>query len=228
MKITDRISFIGLNLLFERILVIADPHIGLEEALHRRGVLLPSTQSAELVKEISKVPKNSYDEVVIAGDLKHEFGTILSQEWKDITTLLDFFGSKNITAVKGNHDILLDPVLKKRGLNVVPWVKRKEVLITHGDREPDNLKGVKTIIMGHEHPAIRISDGPRSEIFKAFIMTTYKRRRLIVMPSINPLIGGSDFLTSRHMSPLLKNKPARVFVVEDKVYDFGTLPRQLP
>src|SRR3989344_6353736 len=42
-----------------------------------------------------------------------------------------------------------------------------KILCLHGDKIPSKelLEGISTIIIGHEHPAVSIKDGPRAELF---------------------------------------------------------------
>ena len=83
-----------------------------------------------------------------------------------------------------------------------------------------------TIIIGHEHPAISISKNSRSETFKCFLIGKYKNKNLIVMPSFNILIEGSNILKEKLLSPFLKKSNLddfEIYVVADKIYNFGKL-----
>ena len=87
------------------------------------------------------------------------------------------------------------------------------------------LKGVSTIIIGHEHPAVSIKDGPRTETFKAFLVGKWKKYNLIAQPSFNLVTEGTDVLKQQVLSPFLKNnlKNFNVIIVGDKLYEFGKL-----
>ena len=62
----------------------------------------------------------------------------------------------------------------------------------------------------------------RFEKFKCFLKGKYKNKLLIVQPSFNLLTIGTDILKQRLQSPFLKDiKDFEVFIVEDKIYDFG-------
>ena len=103
--------------------------------------------------------------------------------------------------------------------------KNKKILVIHGDKIPSEslLKEAKAIIIGHEHPAVSIQDGPRTELFKCFLAGKYKGKSLIAMPSFNLVTEGTDIMKERLLSPLLKQnlKDFRVFAVADRVYGFG-------
>jgi len=49
---------------------------------------------------------------------------------------------------------------------------------------------------------------------------------LIVTPSCNMLIEGTDILKDKLLSPYLKNiEDFEVFIIEDKIYDFGKIKK---
>lgn len=230
MRILPNMEIADLALYFNSTLVIADVHIGYEEALNKQGVLVPRLQFEEMVKRIERifdVLKNErIERVVVNGDLKHEFGTISEQEWRNTLKFLDLLSKhcKEIILVKGNHDNILGPIARKRNVKVVDCFEAGDVLITHGKKIP-SIKNCKTIIIGHEHPAISLKEGPRVEKFKCFLKGRYKGKNLIVQPSFNTIIEGTDILKDRIMSPFLRQNldSFDVYVVEDKVYEFGKL-----
>ena len=85
------------------------------------------------------------------------------------------------------------------------------------------LEGVSTIIIGHEHPAVSIKEGPRAELFKAFLTGKWKRYNVIAQPSFNLVVEGTDILKEEVLSPFLKNNLGdfEAIVVADKLYGFG-------
>ena len=94
-----------------------------------------------------------------------------------------------------------------------------------GDEIPNKelLKDVSTIIIGHEHPAVSIKEGPRAELFKAFLVGKWKKYNLIAQPSFNLVVEGTDVLKEKVLSPFLKNnlRNLNAVVVGDKLYGFG-------
>ncbi len=208
-------------------LIIADTHIGFEEYLNKTGVMVPRFQLKELKKRLLEILESvDAEQVVINGDLKHEFGTISRQEWRDTLDFLDFLMGRvgRVVLVKGNHDTILGPIARKRGLEIVNEWKADNVLVMHGDKEAKNLKGVKTIIIGHEHPAIMLREKNRRELFKCFLKGTYRGRTLIVMPSFNLVTEGTNIQSSRLLSPLIRNiDEFEVYAVADGIYPLGRL-----
>ena len=232
MKILPNIDIVDLSLYVDSTLVIADVHIGYEEALNKQGVLVPRLQFEEIVKRIELIfgllKNKQIKTIVINGDLKHEFGTISEQEWRNTLKFIDLLSRhcKEIILIKGNHDNILGPIAGKRGVKVVDSFEAGDVLITHGNRIP-SIKNCKTIIIGHEHPAVSLKEGPRVERFKCFLKGRYKGKNLIVQPSFNTIIEGTDILKDKVMSPFLRQNLDNfdVYIVEDKVYEFGKVKR---
>jgi len=222
MEISNNIEIINLALWLkkEKILVISDLHLGYEEVLHKKGVLVPRFQINEVIDNLKIILKNvKPSKIIINGDLKHEFGKVLRQEWKDVLILLDYLqkNCKKIIIVKGNHDKIIEPIAKKRGIEVVNQYLTKDTLIIHGDKIVETE--AKRIIIGHEHPAITIKEKSKSEKYKCFLQS----KELIVMPSFNPIIEGTDILKEKLISPYLTNLANfNVFVVsKNEMFDFG-------
>jgi len=248
MKILPNIEIVDLALYFEDTLVIADVHIGYEEALNRQGVMVPRLQFEEIASRMSNIFRllkgKRIKSIVINGDLKHEFGTISEQEWRNTLKFLDLLAKhcSETILIKGNHDTILGPIARKRNVRVWDYLivepahkesingkksNKNKILVAHGDKLPDKetLKEVSTIIIGHEHPAVSIKEGPRVESFKCFLKGKYKGKNLIVQPSFNSMIQGTDILRDKILSPFLRQNLDNfdVYVVEDKIYGFGKL-----
>ncbi|MBS3140204.1 metallophosphoesterase [Candidatus Woesearchaeota archaeon] len=120
MLISRNIEIIETALLINKeILVINDLHLGYEEALHIKGILVPRFQLEEIMNIMARIltaakPKK----IIINGDLKHEFGTVLRQEWMEVLQFFDFLLKKcpEIIVIKGNHDQIIKPIAEKRGV----------------------------------------------------------------------------------------------------------------
>lgn len=226
MEISPGIEIIQTSLWIKesRVLIINDLHIGYEEALHHKGVLVPKHQLDEIIKIMEEIllkvkPKT----IVINGDLKHEFGRVLRQEWREVLQFLDFILQRcdEVIIIKGNHDPIIAPIADKMGVRVVAEYKIGEILIIHGDELVDT--DAKIIIIGHEHSAITIRQGSKWEKFKCFLKGKWDGKQLIAIPSFNPLLEGTDILKEMVISPFLKKmENFSVFIVnKGEVFDFG-------
>ncbi len=231
MEILPSMGMVDTALYFSSTLIIADVHIGYEEALNKQGILVPRVQFGDMVKRMEAIfavlKGKKIKSIIVNGDLKHEFGTISEQEWRNTLKFLDLLAKhcNDIILIKGNHDTILGPIAKKRNVKVVDCHIVDAVLIAHGDKTPskDTLKGIKTIVIGHEHPAVSLKEGARIEKVKCFLKGRYKGRSLIVQPSFNTLVPGTDILRDEILSPYLRQNldNFEVYVVEDKIYEFG-------
>ncbi|HIK01951.1 TPA: metallophosphoesterase [archaeon] len=230
MKLTKNIEIKGLvlHLPEHRAAVISDLQLGYEENLISQGVLVPFTQFEDTTTRLAKdLGELELDTIIVNGDLKHEFGRISRQEWKDVLGIIDFLSSfcKKLIIVKGNHDIVLNSVTQKKGIKVVDSFQLGDIFITHGHEIPELPKSVKTIIIGHDHPAVKLSDGDVSETYKCYLKGKWKRKILIVQPSSFLLTEGTDVLHYTLKSPFLAKgiENFEIFVVADKPFYFGKL-----
>lgn len=237
MDILKGIRIIGLSLYFNRTLVIADIHIGYEEALNNAGILVPRLQFRDIVEKIDDIflslKNKKIDRIIINGDLKHEFGTISGQEWRNVLKFIDLLKKhcNEVILIRGNHDKILGVIAGKRNIRLQDffWDKTGNILICHGDNFPtDNvLNCASTIIIGHEHPAISLKEGARVEQVKCFLKGKFKGKDLIVQPSFNSIIEGTNVLKDEILSPFLRQKrnlgDFEVFVVEEEVFYFGKI-----
>jgi len=233
MEIIKGIGIIDLSLYIkkQKILVFGDVHIGYEESLNKQGILVPRFHFQDLMERVEKIIKKAKPKtIIINGDLKHEFGTISDTEWKQTMKFLEFLTQKaNVVLLKGNHDTILQPIANKKNLEISDYYSIDDIYICHGDKIPENLdfSKSKTIIIGHEHPAIAIREYPRVEKYKCFIKGKFKNKTLIAMPSLNLVTEGTDLLSEKLLSPFLQQNLNKfdVFVIENKTYNFGKLSK---
>jgi putative SbcD/Mre11-related phosphoesterase len=232
MEIKKGIQIMDLALFMqkERILVLGDIHIGYEEALNKQGILVPRFQFKDLIDRLTKIINETKPKtVLIIGDLKHEFGTISDQEWRETLKFLDFLGdhTEKIILVKGNHDTILGPIAKKRNVEIVDDYIVDNIAFVHGHKLREFAEEIDTIVIGHEHPAITIREGMRYETFKCFLSGKYGEKTLIVLPSLFLMTEGTDILREEMLSPFLQQDldGFHVFIVDDngEVHDFGTV-----
>lgn len=230
-KIIKNVSIVGKALWLEkqRLLVIADLHIGYEQYLNELGVAIPRQQFKLMHEELKKLLGLLKPElIVINGDLKHEFGEISKQEWNEALAILDLcLKYAKVILVKGNHDTILEPIARKKNVKIVDYYVVDSVLITHGHRILNEFfyKQIKTIVIAHEHPAISLREGIKVEKYKCWLIGQWHSKKLIVMPSFM-YIEGSDITKRSLLSPFLTNvnlDDFEIYIVADKVYKFGKL-----
>jgi len=202
----DKIEYIGKCLCLEsaekNLLVVGDLHLGYEEVLNEAGVFVTREMFKEMIGYFDRVfdRAGKVDSVVLLGDVKHNFGKILRQEWNEVLGLFDYLEGKlnrkgEIVIVKGNHDNILEPIVKKdKKVRLVDYFIVDGYCFVHGNKEYERMldKKVKYWIMGHGHPAIKLSDGVKIEKYKCFLRGKYKRKEIIMVPSFFEYSEGSD------------------------------------
>ncbi len=231
--------FISKSLFFPEkgILVIGDLHLGYDYMIQQSGVLIPERQVKDIIeelKDIFKKIKESEEEIkkiIFIGDIKHSF----SYEWKEknfFNKVLNFlennFDKKDIIFIRGNHDTIDYSFGKMKDYYI-----NDDVAFLHGDKSflPVLDKKIKTIVIGHIHPSVIISEkkGVKKEKYKCFLIGNSKGKEVIILPSFLVTIEGGtvnnfDEEYEDHFSIVPKKDLMKfeVHVVgEDKVYDFG-------
>ena len=238
-------EFISKTLFFPEkgILVIGDLHLGYDYMIQQSGVLIPERQVKDIIEELRDIFKKIKEsekeikKIIFIGDIKHSF----SYEWKEknffnevLNFLEKYFDKKDIIFIKGNHDTMDYSFGKMKEYYI-----EDDIAFVHGDKSflpvPDNK--IKTIVMGHIHPSVIISEkkGVKKEKYKCFLVGKSKGKEVIILPSFLATIEGGtvnnfdeeyeDYFSIVPKKDLMK---FLVFVVgEEKVYDFGKVSKLL-
>ncbi|HIH09905.1 MAG TPA: metallophosphoesterase [Candidatus Diapherotrites archaeon] len=216
-----------------RLLAITDLQLGSEEMLNIQGIFVPRVNFDEICKRLNErilpaLGRMEIETILINGDLKHGFGKIFGQERKEACELIKLLARhcKKVILVKGNHDAILQPIADACGAGLFGhyFLEKEKILFVHGDKMPPTkvLQKAKTLIIGHQHPAITISDGVKRETFKCFLKGKFGRKSLIVMPSMNSISHGSDILHEGVISPLIGEKgDFEAYAIEGQPYFLG-------
>ncbi len=178
-------------------LVIADIHIGLEYELLKKGINLPSQSPVLHARIEGLIGQTGARELILLGDIKHNIPAISALEAKTIPSFLSF--SAPYTLIKGNHDGAIESLA---GHPARAALRRGNTLFVHGHmRIPD--VDYDTVIMGHVHPAIEITDelGKRTREKVWLRGTLPSGVRLVVMPAFNNLITGIPVNKGRDRLP---------------------------
>ncbi|WP_455646068.1 metallophosphoesterase [Methanosphaera sp.] len=210
-------------------LLISDLHFGYETSLNKQGLMIPPFQFDKIIDVMEDIQrKANARNIILNGDIKHNFGTIDKQEWKEVLGFIDYLSDSfiDIRVIKGNHDNFTQYILNKRDLSLEDYVIIDNYYITHGHKIPEEIpESINTIIIGHEHPCIGIRNGERVEKFKSYLKGTWNDYDLIVMPSFTPVSQGSDILHEKTISPFIKKlEEFEVYAIdEDIIYPFGLI-----
>jgi len=227
------VDYIGKCLLVEdlgkKILVIGDLHIGYEESLNQSGVLVSRGMFGEMVEYLERVFSRvgDVDEVVLLGDVKHVFGRVLGQEWKEVLSLIEYLEERcgKIVIVKGNHDKIIDAIASRGNVEVRDYYIVGGTCFMHGDRDFIEAHGVGRWVVGHGHPAVKISDGVKVEKYKCFLVGRFRGKEVVIVPSFfEGSLGSDPRENDMKMAWDFKLEKFVVKVVEGfEVRDFGEL-----
>lgn len=210
-------------------LIISDLHFGYETCLNKQGLMIPQFQFDKIINSLDKIQEQTNAKnIILNGDIKHNFGSIDKQEWKEVLSFIDYLRDifVDIRIIKGNHDNFTQYILNKRSIELEDYVTINDFYITHGHKIPSEIpKNINTIVIGHEHPCIGIRNGERLEKVKSYLKGKWGNYNLIVMPSFTSVSYGSDILHEKTISPFIKNiNDFEVYAIEDnEIYPFGTV-----
>lgn len=205
-----------LSLRRERLLLLADTHVGYEVELRRvKGVNVMS-QTRRLVERVLElVDAHNITSVAILGDVKHEL-PVPRESAEEVRAFLSTVAKRvPMLLIPGNHDSLLQEIASGiGGVEVAPTrgVLIDRFLLVHGHVKPakQDLEKADVVIMGHTHPAVVIRDEigyavkepallkmrtSRSRMCRALYGEPCKRRarlKIVVLPASHPLITGVD------------------------------------
>tara|TARA_B100000315_G_C14389546_1_gene501264 strand:- start:77 stop:793 length:717 start_codon:yes stop_codon:yes gene_type:complete len=198
----SEIEFIGKCLVVEdvgeRVLVIGDLHFGSFGFKKMGGVDVGSEIYEEIVKDLDLIfaKTGRVDKIVLLGDVKSNFSRLSYEEREELGRFFDYLKSKSgeIIIVRGNHDNYLLNISEKRGIKVLDYYVFGEICFLHGDKNFLEIydSGIKSWVMGHGHPAVRLSDGIKDEKYKCFLDGKFKGRRVVIVPSFIGVNEGSD------------------------------------
>lgn len=197
----------------ERVLVVADLHLGIEGELAKRGISLPSQVPKVKVRLLELIRLQEPDRLIFLGDVKHNVPIATWQEWRELPKLFEeLVKLVRVEIVRGNHDGDLGGMVPRgviiHGARGIVLGKRKRVGLMHGHTwpSPDLLK-TKLLVVAHNHPAIEFRDelGGRT-IEPIWLRCKLDASRfpkklqkgikgdlpeLLVMPAFGELIGGA-------------------------------------
>lgn len=181
------------------ILAIGDLHIGQETSIQEEGMLVPTSQADEVIKELDKIIKeingkgHELREVIFLGDLKHYFG----YHWKErfyfnkIKNFLEnFVDEEKIILIKGNHD-----TFDFAGKKMIDYCIKDGIAFFHGHSGFMEIfeNTIHTWVMGHLHPSVFFADkaNVKREKYKCYLTGEYQKRKIFILPSFYGVIEGT-------------------------------------
>jgi putative SbcD/Mre11-related phosphoesterase len=196
----------------KKTVVIADLHLGYEEAMAREGVYLPYIQLTKAIKLIQDLQRiTGASTLVINGDIKNSFDKLTSQERIEI---IKFFAKgkelyENIILVRGNHDNYVPIITSRMDIELVEKYRlTNETLVIHGHKIPEDFNEYKLVVIGHEHPSFTLKDelGSITKVPCFLKVPTTIGNTVLVMPAAGYYQTGNPISLDRnnYLSPILR------------------------
>lgn len=146
----------------ERVLIVADLHIGWEVSLAEQGIHVPSQTPRMKEKLLKLVHMYKPTRLLFLGDVKHTIARIELEEWRDIPDLFETLlrDVSDIKVVLGNHDGNLEPLLPTAVETVPPsGIAIHDTGFFHGNAWPaSELLQCHSLVIGHVHPTVAFRD----------------------------------------------------------------------
>ncbi|MGI6472210.1 MAG: metallophosphoesterase [Candidatus Methanomethylophilaceae archaeon] len=206
-----------------RTAVIGDLHLGYETSLEDEGMFLPRVNTGTIRDALNRIiSRYEPERMVLLGDVKHDFRRSRGESSDEILRVIRLLNEAVETLViKGNHDNYIQNVLIEEGMSAVDFADIAGFRLEHGHVD----SGRRPVIIGHEHPAVRIP-GSGGEKIHCFVLA--REEGVLVIPPFSPMSLGSDLLTEgTAMSPALRESDvgkAEIYGVSDLgIMDLGTL-----
>ena len=184
----------------EELLCVADLHLGYTWAHRYQGQMLPVNTPERLLERLLELCDAYHPRrFVFLGDIVHQAVPVsaIKNDFHELVSTLK--GRCGVHLILGNHDRNLRE-LAGTEVEFHQTVQAGNYLLLHGN-DDIRKKGTSVILMGHEHPAISLGDGVRSQKFPCFLIS----EKLLILPAFSLWAAGSDFRYHPFMSPLARS-----------------------
>ncbi|MDO5861781.1 MAG: metallophosphoesterase [Thermoplasmata archaeon] len=206
--------------------VIGDLHLGYERALEQDGLYLPRLNTGSIRDALNDIMSRYEPErVVLLGDVKHDFRRAGREEREQVRGIVGLIAEDaQVVVVKGNHDNYIQNIISDMGILAVDHIDVMGYRLEHGHED----SGVRPVIIGHEHPSVRIP-GAVGGGMKIQCFVHAEKDGVIVIPPFSPFSSGNDLVLDEQcvMAPALRASDyaeAEIYGVTDMgLMDLGTL-----
>jgi putative SbcD/Mre11-related phosphoesterase len=197
-------------------LAVADLHLGYAWAHRHSGNLLPLSAREDSVERLLElVESHQPRELALLGDIVHRAVPVKALK-SELCELIEALGARTrLRLIAGNHDRDLRRLLDECGIaaELVTEFEAGKHLLTHGDGVADSRTAASQlqvararggrVIIGHEHPAITISDGAATSVKCPCFLVS---ERLIVLPAFSNWAAGANVRSRRFMSAFARGE----------------------
>jgi putative SbcD/Mre11-related phosphoesterase len=215
----------------ERVLIVADLHLGYAWAQRSAGNLVPLSRQVDALDRLCElIDAYAPARTVLLGDVVHD-AVDVEPLTAELRRLRDDLGKRTeIVLVAGNHDRRLKKLLDTKGIDL-PLVREIQVgqhRLVHGDgadlRQANAELATASsrggfVFCGHEHPAITLSDRVASY---AKCPCFVEGDGLLMLPAFSEWASGSNLRNGSFLSRYLEAARLRsvTAIIADKLLVF--------
>lgn len=205
----------------DRVLVVGDLHLGLEDELKQKGFTVPSQTDDLAETVVGAARRRDVDRIVLIGDVKHNIPYTTFDEARELGRFFDALLETvdRVDVARGNHDAgIEDDLPGDVHLRDARGFVLGRVGFAHGHTWPDpEVAAADVVVVGHVHPAVAFTDhlGARQKEacwLRLDVTDVYRQRYdgaeplVVVMPAANPLLGGTAVNEETPPGPLFANE----------------------
>lgn len=187
----------------DRVLVVADLHLGYAWAHRHAGQLMPLSMREDTTDRLVELQRDyGPKETVLLGDIVHRTVPVPALEAALQDLVKRVSATSKLTFVRGNHDQQLEHLTARcfKDLKLETEARFGHNLLIHGDQVVTTTK-VERIIMGHEHPAVWLDDGVATGMkCPCFLVSP----RVVILPAFSRWAAGMEVGRHRFLSPLAR------------------------
>ncbi|MEM0097143.1 MAG: metallophosphoesterase [Conexivisphaerales archaeon] len=178
------------------LLAVSDLQLGEERVLAEESkIYLPEIQIKLVIEEIRKMHElTGAGRILINGDFKHGFSGASRQEWVEVEKVYKESRAlyREVIVVRGNHDNYLSNISALLGFNLNDEYFEAGYKFVHGHRL-NPLEGVRTLVIGHEQPAILLRKGFDSIKMPVILYgKAISGINFICLPALSPISSGVE------------------------------------
>jgi uncharacterized protein len=143
-----------------RILFIADLHLGKISHFRRAGIAVPHRANEHNIELLVELIQSTHPaKIICLGDLFHSH---YNEEWEVFGEVVRHFSHIPFELVLGNHDIMSDHQYERKGITVHDELVLHPFIFTHHPLE--SIPELLYNISGHIHPGINLRGKGRQSI----------------------------------------------------------------
>jgi len=175
--------------------VIGDLHLGYERALEDEGMYIPRINTTNVIDRLNDILcQYEPSKVILLGDIKHTFRRSKWEEGKDVKAIIELIReASDVVVVRGNHDNYIQNAIQGTDVIVTDHMDQSGFRMEHGHID----SGVRPVIIGHEHPSVRILDSVGVGM-KLPVFVHAREDGVIVLPAFSAFSSGNDLMADRN------------------------------